>query len=98
MLPSYDRGQAHSHADLVLPTGLGHARNAVVVASADAVVAIGGEAGTLSEIGLARKLGRPVVALSGTGGVCDRIHEVLPDVDVVDGLDQLDEWLALELP
>jgi uncharacterized protein (TIGR00725 family) len=46
-------------------TGIGHARNLAVVASADVVVAIGGEWGTLSEIGLAGALGRPVVLLGG---------------------------------
>ena len=42
---------------------MGEARNAIVVASADAVIALPGEAGTLSEIGLALKIGRPVVAI-----------------------------------
>jgi uncharacterized protein (TIGR00725 family) len=44
-------------------TGVGHARNLAVVCSADAVIAVGGEYGTLSEIGLAKKVGRPVVSL-----------------------------------
>ena len=42
---------------------MGQARNVIVVASADAVIALAGEGGTLSEIGFAIKLGRPVVAL-----------------------------------
>ena len=44
-------------------TGIGHARNLAVVASADAVIAIGGEWGTLSEIAFARRLERPVITL-----------------------------------
>ena len=44
---------------------MGHARNLAVVSSGDAVIAIGGSYGTLSEIGLAAKVGRPVVILSG---------------------------------
>jgi uncharacterized protein (TIGR00725 family) len=44
-------------------TGTGQARNLAVVCSGDVVVAVGGEYGTLSEIGLALKIGRPVVAL-----------------------------------
>ena len=47
----------------MVATGIGHARNLAVVASADAVIAIGGEWGTLAEIAFARRLGRPVVAL-----------------------------------
>jgi hypothetical protein len=62
ILPGTERGGAHE-ADAVVCTGVGEARNLAVVASADAVIAVGGGWGTLSEIGLARKLGRPVVLL-----------------------------------
>jgi uncharacterized protein (TIGR00725 family) len=48
----------------VVATGIGHARNLAVVSSGDAVIAIGGEWGTLSEIAFARQLGRRVVGLS----------------------------------
>jgi uncharacterized protein (TIGR00725 family) len=44
-------------------TGIGHARNLAVVASGDAVIAVGGSWGTLAEIGFAMRLGRPVVIL-----------------------------------
>ncbi len=63
ILPGYDRREANPHIEFAIATGMGEARNVIVVASADAVVALTGEAGTLSEIGLARKLKRPVVAL-----------------------------------
>jgi uncharacterized protein (TIGR00725 family) len=63
ILPGYDRHAANPHIEFAIATGMGEARNAIVVASADAVVALAGEAGTLSEIGLALKLKRPVVAL-----------------------------------
>ena len=49
--------------DIAIATGLGEARNAIVVASADAVVAVGGEFGTLSEIAFALRAGKPVVGL-----------------------------------
>ncbi|MCB9778508.1 MAG: TIGR00725 family protein [Alphaproteobacteria bacterium] len=78
VLPGYDPAGATPWADVVLPTGLGHARNAVVVASADVVVAVGGGAGTLSEIGLAAKLGRPVVLVAAAGGVAARAGALLP--------------------
>lgn len=68
ILPTTDAGAANAWVDVVVPTGLGHARNVVVVASADAVVAVGGAAGTLSELALAWQLGRPVVALATHGG------------------------------
>ena len=63
VLPGEDPGAANSHCTHVVATGVGHARNLGVVASGDGVIAIGGEWGTLSEIALARRLGRPVVAL-----------------------------------
>ena len=63
ILPGYDRQLANVHIEIAIATGMGEARNAIVVASADAVIALEGEGGTLSEIGLALKLGRPVVGL-----------------------------------
>jgi uncharacterized protein (TIGR00725 family) len=65
ILPGHDRTSANPYLDHVITTGLGHARNLAVVSSGDAVIAIGGGYGTLSEIGLAARIGRPVVILSG---------------------------------
>jgi uncharacterized protein (TIGR00725 family) len=65
ILPGHDRALANPYLDHVLTTGMGHARNLAVVSSGDAVVAVGGGYGTLSEIGLAAKIGRPVVILGG---------------------------------
>lgn len=64
ILPGEDREEANGWVDLAIPTGLGEARNALVVRTADAVVAIGGGWGTLSEIALAGKLARPVVCVA----------------------------------
>jgi uncharacterized protein (TIGR00725 family) len=58
---------ANEHCTHVVASGIGHARNLAVVASGQAVIAVGGEWGTLSEIGFARRLGRPVVALCSWG-------------------------------
>jgi uncharacterized protein (TIGR00725 family) len=63
ILPDADRGGANPHLTLALATGLGQARNAVIVTAADSVIAIGPGWGTLSEIALARRLGRAVFAL-----------------------------------
>ncbi|HET7037105.1 MAG TPA: TIGR00725 family protein [Thermomicrobiaceae bacterium] len=65
ILPGYDPAAANEWTDHPIPTGLGEARNAVVVASGAAVIAIGGGFGTLSEIALALKLGKRVVTLGG---------------------------------
>jgi uncharacterized protein (TIGR00725 family) len=64
IVPSSDLESANEHCTHVVATGIGHARNLAVVSSAAATIAIGGQWGTLSEIGLARALGRPVVTLA----------------------------------
>ena len=63
ILPGYDPRSAAPDLSVVIPTGLGHTRNVLVVASGDAVVALPGASGTLSEIGLALTLEKPVVAV-----------------------------------
>ncbi|HEX8683846.1 MAG TPA: TIGR00725 family protein [Ardenticatenaceae bacterium] len=63
LLPGEDLGAANPWIEVAIATGLGEARNLLVVRNADAVIAVGGEWGTLSEIALARKIGRPVVLL-----------------------------------
>jgi uncharacterized protein (TIGR00725 family) len=63
ILPGESRHDANPWVAHAIATGMGHARNLAVVASGDAVIAIGGGWGTASEVALARKLGRPVVLL-----------------------------------
>ena len=63
VLPGMDRQEANAYVDIPIVTGLGEARNAIVVRTADVVIAVSGGYGTLSEIGLALKMGRPVVGL-----------------------------------
>lgn len=65
VLPGHDREGANPHLSLALPTGLGEARNTVLVTAADSVIAIGGSWGTLSEIAFARRLGRRVLTIGG---------------------------------
>jgi uncharacterized protein (TIGR00725 family) len=63
IVPGERRSDANEWSDHVVVTGIGHARNLAVVASGDAVIAVGGRYGTLAEIGFALTLGRPVVIL-----------------------------------
>jgi uncharacterized protein (TIGR00725 family) len=63
ILPGDDRVDASRHLTVAVATGFGEARNAIVARSADAVIAVGGEFGTLSEIALALKMGTPVIGL-----------------------------------
>ena len=63
IVPGETRAAANAWTDHVIVTGIGHARNLAVVASGDAVIAVGGRYGTLAEIGFALTLGRTVVVL-----------------------------------
>ena len=63
ILPSYDKKDANQYIDIAIPTGLGLARNVLVVKAADVVVALPGKAGTLSEIAYCLQFGIPVVSL-----------------------------------
>jgi uncharacterized protein (TIGR00725 family) len=63
LLPGFDKGAANPYVDAALPTGLGNARNAVIAQCCDAMIAVGGGPGTLSEVALALKAGKRVVGL-----------------------------------
>jgi uncharacterized protein (TIGR00725 family) len=78
ILPGATRADANPFVDIAIPTGMGEARNALVVRAADAVIAVGGGVGTLSEIGLALKMGRPVIGL-GTWGITPPEGEAVQD-------------------
>jgi len=98
ILPTLDRGQAAADLTLSVCTGMGHARNLAVVASGDVVIALGGSWGTLSELGMARAIGREVVLLeswsvrppsseadkvNGGEGEVDGLHRVTSPAEAV---------------
>lgn len=78
ILPGEDRDAANGWVEIAVATGLGELRNGLVVRAADAVIAVGGGHGTLSEIALALKLGRPVVGV-GTWEVHGVEHVSTPE-------------------
>ncbi|OGP53021.1 MAG: TIGR00725 family protein [Deltaproteobacteria bacterium RBG_13_52_11] len=63
ILPTDNKRDANPYVDLIIPTGLSHARNVLVVHASDALVAVDGEAGTLSEIAIALKVRKPIVGI-----------------------------------
>jgi hypothetical protein len=79
LLPGEDRAAANPWVETAIPTGLGELRNGLVVRAADAVVAIGGAYGTLSEIALALRAGRVVVGL----GTWELARDGRPDEGIV---------------
>ena len=89
ILPGVDRAAASPGHAVVLPTGMGEMRNALLVRSADAVLAIGGSWGTLSEVALAARTGVPVVTI-GT----DLPAFAGPEVQVAESAEAAVELLA----
>src|SRR5271168_698302 len=83
-LPSMDKSSGNAFLDIVLPTGLGRARNLITARGCDAIVMIGGGCGTLNELTIAYAEGRPVVVLRGSGGWSDRIEEALYEGQYLD--------------
>jgi uncharacterized protein (TIGR00725 family) len=80
VLPGDTREQANAYCTVTLPTGMGELRNGLIVRSADALIAVGGAFGTLSEIALGLQAGKPVVGL-GTWelGVTELIQASTPE-------------------
>lgn len=89
IMSGYDKSVANRYIDHVIPTGLGHARNAIVAAAGDAVIVIGGGFGTLSEIGLALKMGKRVVHIGSWDLDAERLERF--------GEDQ-GEYIAADTP
>lgn len=106
ILPGEDPAQANPWVDAVVATGIGFARNALIVRSADAVVAIGGGSGTLSEIAFAWQANRPIIAIVPSGGwsqilAGDRLDDRRPDrILAAQTLEEVETLLrqALALP
>lgn len=96
ILPDSDPTQADPAVDIAIPTGMSHLRNGLV-AQADAVIGIGGRAGTLSELALAWTMGRPVLALRGAGWSGRLADAPLDDrrEEPVHGFDSVEEAMAL---
>lgn len=67
ILPMLNKQEANPYCDIIIATGMGYARNQIIVASADALVAIGGGTGTLSEIAFAWQMGKPIFAYNIPG-------------------------------
>jgi uncharacterized protein (TIGR00725 family) len=64
ILPDPDRRRANPYLTYAIPTNLGHARNLIIVHAAEALIAVGGSYGTISEAAMALKLGKKVIALA----------------------------------
>jgi len=97
ILPAYDETGGNAYLDVAIPTGLGHARNVLVAAAGDALVCVGGATGALSEVALARKLGRPVFTFPETGGTASLAAKAIPAVTGVTSVQELIDQLEAAL-
>ena len=98
ILPSFNAASANPYVDVAVPTGMDIARNSLV-AHANAMVAVGGGAGTLSELSMAWQLRRPIAAVRGiltSGDVADRCLDARRPSDVVYGVDSDNPQAAVD--
>ncbi|APG23632.1 TIGR00725 family protein [Syntrophotalea acetylenica] len=79
ILPGADAEQANPWVSLAIPTNLGHARNMIIAHAAEALIAVAGEFGTLSEMAIGLKLGKPVIALGSWPGLPDVVYVDTPE-------------------
>ena len=93
ILPTSSKHHANPYVDIVIPTGIGEARNLVLVSTADGIITVAGGAGTLSEIIFAWKSKKPIVALTSTGGWSARVE----DLNKIDNT-RSDEIIGVKTP
>lgn len=102
ILPSETHQDGNKYLDVVLPSGFGLARNALVVRFSDVCVALSGGAGTLSEIALAWQFGRPVAVMSTSGGWSEKLSGMAldhrkPPIDGFEEVSQVIDWIKHQL-
>ncbi len=95
ILPGADPAAANAYIDIPLATGLGEMRNFLIVRTAHALIAIGGGVGTLSELALAQRIGKPVVGLHDSFRNAVDIPRVESAAEAVQwALDRVREWVV----
>jgi hypothetical protein len=103
ILPGEHFEDSNPYNTLVIPSGIGYARNSMNVLAADVVIAVGGAAGTLSEMAFAWSYRRPIIALTNSGGWAEELagkhidHRWEQPVLKADSLEELRELLREQL-
>lgn len=95
LLPSEDPDDANAYIDIAIVTGLGRGRNAILAQTADGVVALGGGLGTLSEIALALRNGRPTIGIKTWR--FDRDGRTEPELPVAANVTEALNWLFVQM-
>lgn len=94
ILPGCDK-DANPYVDIIIVTGMGDGRNIINIKSADAIIAVNGGAGTLSEIALALKTDRKVIAIRPSGGVAEKMAGIVIDGREVISVESVEEAIDL---
>ncbi len=89
ILPGGDPAQANPHITFAIPTNMGHARNIIIAHTAEVLIAVEGEYGTLSEMAIGLKLGRPVIALGSWPKIGGVVYVDSPEEAVTAALDRI---------
>jgi len=79
IVPQDEKTAANAYCDVVIATGIGFARDFLTAYSADAVIIVGGGAGTMIEVSVAYQKGIPLIAVKGSGGTADRVVDTYLD-------------------
>jgi|Deesub1362B_J571_1020462.scaffolds.fasta_scaffold00239_39 hypothetical protein len=90
IIPQADKKLANPFCGIVIATNMGHARNMIIVHSSDAIIAVGGGYGTVSEMAIALKEGKRVVAIKSSINLPGLVHVDTPEsaLDMIDGSDE----------
>ena len=91
ILPGFSKDDANRYVDIPITTGLSHARNVIIARSADALIAVSGEYGTLSEIAIALKLGKPVIGIKTWDTIKGVINVHSPEEAVETVMQEIEE-------
>ncbi|MEM8883443.1 MAG: TIGR00725 family protein [Planctomycetota bacterium] len=98
LLPGYDARAGNAYLDLSIPTGLSQAHHALVASAGEVMVCIGGATGAMAEVALARKMGRPVVALVPSGGTAGLLARAMDSVYAAETTEAVIARIAQLLP
>lgn len=96
ILPETGKQNANAYVDIIIPTGLSHARNQMVILTGEAVIALGGGAGTLSELAFAWQYGKKILALTKFDGWSKNLADQMIDerrAEKVTGVNSISEIL-----
>ncbi|MHC4410328.1 MAG: SLOG cluster 4 domain-containing protein [Planctomycetota bacterium] len=98
LLPGHDASAGNAYLDFAIPTGVAQAHHALVASAGEVLVCIGGATGAMAEMALARKMGRPVIALRPSGGTAALLAKVMESVYGADSVDDVIARIGALLP